>query len=176
MKKILYCLLGIALLAGCGHKASREEQIKNIEEMEQNFSYNVLDTDTLMPVEMIRLYRQFYTQFADDSLAPVYMERTANMCITLGRQDEAVALFDSIINFYPGYEDLPLCYFFKGFAFENAEQYDSAKVAYTYFIENYPDHYLAAGAKASLEHLGQPLEDMLADILADANDANLAQE
>ena len=42
----------------------------------------------------------------------------------------------------------------KGYAYEVAEQIDQAREAYTYFVENYPDHYLAADTKKMIPFLG----------------------
>ena len=38
--------------------------------------------------------------------------------------------------------------------FENAEQFDSARVAYTTFVDNFPNHPLAHDTRQSLQYLG----------------------
>lgn len=178
MKKIVFCLLGFALLAACGHKMSREEQIKAIEEKEQTLDFDQFDADVADSVlgEMVGLYRQFYHQFPSDSLAPVYMQRAADLNITLGRADEAVAVLDSIITMHPDYEDVAGCYFLKGYAYETAENYDAAREAYTYFVETYPDHYLANDTRTTLQYLGLSPEEMFEAIMAGATDKNLVME
>lgn len=178
MKNIFICLLGIAMLAACGHKTDREEQIRNIEEREQNFEFDVYDTTGLdaSAAEMIGLYRQFYTDFPTDSLAPVYMQRAADIDISLGRPADAVALLDSIITLHADYADVAGCWFLKGYAYETAEDYDAARQAYTYFVDTYPDHYLAADTRITLQYLGLSAEEMFEAIMAGATDKNLVME
>lgn len=178
MKKTLVILMGVAMLAACGHKMSREEMMKEIEDHEYALDISYLDVDSADSViaEMVDLYRQFYRQFPTDSLAPVYMQRTADMCITAGRNDEAVAVLDSIIALYPDFADLAGCWFLKGYAYQNAEQFDSARTAYTYFVDTYPDHYLAKDTRTTLQYLELSPEEMLAQILAGATDENLVME
>ena len=178
MKKIILCLMGIALMAACGHKMNREEMIKNIEEHEQTLEMDYLDVPDSrdMASEMMSLYRQFYTAFPNDSLAPIYMQCTADLEITFEMTDDAVALLDSIITQYPGYEDVAGCWFLKGYAYESVENYDSARVAYTYFVDNYPDHYLANDTRTTLQYLGLSPEEMFEAIMDAATDKNLVME
>lgn len=165
MKKILICLAAVALLAACG--PNREKEIKAIEEHEQNLSTLDLGTDESEFVEVVALYRQFAHDFPNDSLAPVYLMRAADACISAGMPEQAVGLLDSIISIYPGFEDMGGCYFLKGYAYETAEQFDAAKEAYTYFVDNYPDHYLAADTRKTLPYLGMSAEEMFEAIMAE---------
>ncbi len=176
MKRIILILAGLALMTACGHKASQEELAKEIEEQEATLNYLDIDNADSTLCEMISLYRQYYNRFPADSMAPVYMRRTADLCITLGSADEAVALLDSIIAMYPDYDDLAGCWFLKGYAYETAENYDSARVAYTYFVETYPDHYLAKDTRTTLQYLGLPVEEMFEAIMAGATAENLVME
>lgn len=178
MKKILLCLMGIALLAACGSKMNREELVATIEEHEQNMEFDILDTAGVeaSATEMIDLYRQYYTAFPTDSLAPVYMQRAADINISVGRPIEAVAILDSIIDQHKDYADVAGCWFLKGYAYETAEDYDAAREAYTYFVENYPDHYLANDTRTTLQYLGLSPEEMFEAIMAGATDKNLVME
>jgi tetratricopeptide (TPR) repeat protein len=135
-----------------------------------------VSSDDDAAIELLALYRKFAADFPEDSLAPAYMTKAADLCINLGKSEEAVALLDSVINLYPGYDDIAGCYFLKGYAYENAEQYEEAKEAYTYFVENYPDHYLATDTKVMLNYIGMNPEEMFDAIMANATDQNLAQE
>ncbi len=175
MKKILTLIAGIALLAACS-APDREKELNNIAEHEQMLSAIDVSSDDDAAIELLALYRKFAADFPEDSLAPAYMTKAADLCINLGKSEEAVALLDSVINLYPGYDDIAGCYFLKGYAYENAEQYEEAKEAYTYFVENYPDHYLATDTKVMLNYIGMNPEEMFDAIMANATDQNLAQE
>jgi tetratricopeptide (TPR) repeat protein len=175
MKKILTLIAGIVLLAACS-TPDREKELNNIAEHEQMLSAIDVSSDDDAAIELLALYRKFAADFPEDSLAPAYMTKAADLCINLGKSEEAVALLDSVINLYPGYDDIAGCYFLKGYAYENAEQYEEAKEAYTYFVENYPDHYLATDTKVMLNYIGMNPEEMFDAIIANATDQNLAQE
>ena len=174
MKRLLICLMGISLLAACG--PNREKQIKAIEEHEHSLSTLEMSTEDSGLAEMISLYRTFAKDFPNDSLAPVYLMRAADLSITAGKTDEAVSLLDTIITIYPGFEDLGGCWFLKGYAFETAEQYDRAREAYTYFVDNYPDHYLAPDTRKTLPYIGMTAEEMFEAIMNMADEDNLAQQ
>ncbi len=169
MRRTLFCLLGIALLASsCG--PNREKAIKTIEEHEQAISTLDMNTQDEDLTELVGLYTQFAKDFAEDSLAPVYMLRASELCISLGRTEQAVGLLDSVINLYPGFEDLGGCWFMKGYAYENAERFDEAREAYNYFVENYPEHYLAADTRKTLPYLGMTAEEMFEAIMGSAEE------
>lgn len=163
MKRTCILVLGALLAVACG--PNRETQIKNIEEHEQNLSMFDMGSDDAQAEEMLGLYHQFVKDFPDDSLAPVYLVKLADINIALGRTDEAVACLDSVINLYPGYDDLGGCLFLKGVAYEANEQYDLARQAYTVFVDNYPDHYLASDTRKMLPYVGMTPEEMLEAIM-----------
>ena len=175
MKKILTLIAGVLLMAACS-SPDREKELEKIAEHEQMLSAIDVSSDDSAALEMLALYRQFATDFPDDSLAPAFMARAADLCINLGKNDDAVNLIDSIVTLYPGYEDIAGCYFLKGYAYESAERYDEAKEAYNYFVENYPDHYLAADTKVMINYIGMSPEEMFDAIMANATDQNLAQK
>lgn len=174
MKKILCCLMGIMLLAACG--PNREQRVKEIEEHELQLSTIDISSDDSEAVEMLSLYRRFAADFSDDSLAPVYMMRAADLSINLGQTEQAVALLDSVTELYPGFEDVAGCMFLKGYAYECAEMYDQAKEAYTQFVETYPDHYLAQDTRKMLQYIGMSPEEMFEAVMNSATDANLTME
>lgn len=163
----------VMLLAACG--PNREQEIQNIEQHEIELSSIDISSDDSAAVEMVNLYRQFAANFPDDSLAPAYMQRAAEISINLGQTDQAIDLLDSIVTLYPAYEDVAGCYFMKGYAYEVAEQIDMAREAYTYFVENYPDHYLAPDTKKMINFLGMTPEDMFDAIMNMANDEGMTR-
>lgn len=174
MKKTLVIIAASLLMIACGQ--DREKEIKNIEQHEIELSTIDISSDDSAAVEMVALYRQFAADFPDDSLAPAYMQRAAEISINIGQTEQAIDLLDSIITLYPAYEDVAGCYFMKGYAYEVAEQIDQAREAYTYFVENYPDHYLAADTKKMIPFLGMTPEDMFDAIMNLANDEGMTRE
>lgn len=173
MKKTLVIIAATLMMIACGQ--NREKEIKNIEQHEVELSTLDISSDDSAAVEMVELYRKFAADFPDDSLAPAYLQRAAEICINLGQTDEAVELLEDIITTYPAYEDVAGCHFMKGYAYEVAEQIDQAREAYTYFVENYPDHYLAADTKKMIPLLGMTPEDMFDAIMNLANDEGVTR-
>lgn len=163
----LMVALCVATLVGCG--PNREKQIQAIEAHEQSLSMPDLETEDSVFTELIGLYRAFAADFPDDSLAPVYLMRAADASISAGQPEQAVELLDNVIDQYPGFEDMGGCWFLKGYAYETAERFDEAREAYTYFVDNYPDHYLAADTRKTLPYLGMTAEEMFEAIMEAAN-------
>lgn len=174
MKKTAIVLVAAVLMAACG--ADREKEIKTISDHEVALSTIDISMDDSEAVEMLELYRQFAADFPEDSLTPGYLMRAADLCINIGQTEQAISLIDTVLTLYPGYEDIAGCYFMKGYAYDSAEQYEEAREAYTYFVENYPDHYLANDTRKMLDYLGMTPEEMFDAVMNAANDKNLAQQ
>ncbi len=174
MKRILCCLAVLTMLVACG--PNRSELVQKIEDCEREMSMVDMAADDTKPHEMIALYRQFVNHFPNDSLAPVYISRIADISINIGKTEQAVDVLDSIIALYPDYGDLAGCQFMKGYAYEIGGQYDMAREAYTEFVETYPDHYLAADMKKMLPYIGLSPEEMFEAIIATATDTNLTAQ
>jgi tetratricopeptide (TPR) repeat protein len=166
MKKILIVLTTALLIVSCSVNRDKEQQ--KIEQHEAALSSVDRLTANDETTEMLSLYRNYAKHFPDDSLAPVYLQRAADLSIALGATDAAVSLLDSVISLYPGFEDIGGCWFLKGYAYETAEMFDSARTAYTYFVDNYPEHSLAADTRRMIDYLGMSPEEMLEAILAKA--------
>lgn len=161
----------VVLMAACG--PNRDKELQAIEEQEEMLSSINVAYDDSNASEMLALYRKFVADFPNDSLAPVYMLRAADLCINIGRPEEAIDLLDSIIDMHPDFSDVAGCCFLKGFAYENAGLYDEAREAYSYFVETYPDHYLAEDVRKTIPYVGMTPEEMFDAIMNAANDEGI---
>lgn len=168
MKKIILAIMGLGLMVACGSKnevPERDVLVDSIEVMEQSLMNASVNTDLQKADRMIALYDLFANNYPDDSLAPIYMMRSAEIEINTGSYEAGIATLDSIMNLYPGYEDLPICQFMKGTAYEMNQQYDLAREAYTEFVEKYPDHVLASDTRKILPYVGLTPEEQLEAIM-----------
>ncbi len=170
MKRIIPITIVIILLTACRHTPSRDQAIADIVACEQQLAQVSVATDEETARQMTDLYCQFATLFPDDSLAPVYLSRAADISLNLGDNQQAIAILDSIIELYPGYEDIAGCLFLKGQAYENSEQYDLARQTYTQFVTEYPDHVLAPDTRIMLPYIGLPIEEMFNALIGDNTD------
>lgn len=168
MKKIVILTLGVLLTVACGHKneiPDHDALIDSIGNAEQNLASLSVGADTDKANHIIDLYRLFVCNYPEDSLAPVYMLRTAEVQINTGSFEAGIGTLDSIMALYPGFEDIAICQFLKGQAYEANQQYDLAREAYTEFVSNYPDHVLAADTRKMLPLIGLTPEEQLEAIL-----------
>jgi tetratricopeptide (TPR) repeat protein len=168
MKKIFLAIMGMGLMVACGSKnevPERDVLVDSIEVMEQGLMNASVNTDLEKANQMIALYDLFANNYPDDSLAPIYMMRSAEIEINTGSYEAGIATLDSIMNLYPGSEELPICPFMKGTAYEMNQQYDLAREAYTEFVERYPDHVLAADTRKILPYVGLTPEEQLEAIM-----------
>ena len=153
MKKLLFASLVLLAIVGCS--PNREKELRKIQQHEATLVAAENALDEQFCTRMVELYTRFSDHFPDDSLAPVFLFRAADVCVSsLANNERAVSLLDTVISLYPGFEDIAGCWFLKGLAYENAEQFDSARVAYTTFVDNFPNHPLAHDTRQSLQYLG----------------------
>lgn len=162
------------LLVACG--PNRDKEVEKITEMERQLSTIDISSDDSMATEAVEMYRKFAEKFPEDEMAPEYLKRAADISINIGQPEEAVEILDSIINIYPGYEDVAGCYFLKGYAYETAEEYDLARDTYTEFVEKFPNHYLAPDTKKILPYIGMSPEAMFEALINATSDENLVQK
>lgn len=169
MKKIILAVMGLCLVAACGSKnevPDRDVLVDSIEVMEQSLMNASVNTDLQKAGQMIALYDLFANNYPDDSLAPIYMFRSAEIEINTGNFEVGIATLDSIMELYPGYDDIAMCQFMKGWAYELNQQYDLAREAYTEFVAKYPDHVLAADTRKTIPKVGLTPEEQLEAIMA----------
>ncbi len=165
MKKLFVFAFACVMLAGC--KGGDEEKVLGHDELIDS----IATMDSLYAFEMVAnpekanaiidLYTQFVKGYPEDSLAPVYLMKMAETQISIGEFEAGIANLDSIITLYPGFEEVAGCQFLKGWAYEQNEQYDKAREAYTVFVTEYPDHVLAADVKKALPMVGLSPEEQL---------------
>ena len=162
--------------ASCGNN-SRQEALDKITKTEDSIDIQNTLVDTEVGMRLIDNYVAFSSQFPEDSLAPVFWHRAAQVAANIHRPDLAVVYLDTIIGQYADYKQLAECYFYKGFVLENvAQDYDNAKIAYQAFVDKYPNDPLAKDAKVLIENLGLSPEELLAKILQNADTSTLANK
>ena len=163
-------ILTLAVIAvACG--PNREQRIQEIETIEDSISEYAAVLDTVVAENLTTLYLNFSDKYPTDSLAPVYLFKAADIQSNLLHTERAISLFNRVIDSYPDFEEVPMCYFLIGNAYELNDQYDEARAAYQLFIDKYPDHFMAEQTRIMLPRVGMTPEEMLEDILANAADS-----
>ena len=171
MKKLTLITFAALLMVACG--PSREERISAIEDFEDSIFESAVAADPQVADQLTQLYVDFADKYPNDSLAPQYLMKAADVQSNVLHTERAVELFDRIIQDYPDFDEVPMCYFLKGNALELNSQMDEAKAAYEEFLAKYPDHYMADQTRKMLPLIYMSNEEKLAYILEHANDSLL---
>ncbi|MCQ2260963.1 MAG: tetratricopeptide repeat protein [Bacteroidales bacterium] len=174
MKKIASLMLAAVLFVACGpNREKLLDEIRTFEELINESPISAANPETAD--SLTDLYVSFADKFEQDSLSPAFLLKAGEVQSNVLHTEHAVEIFDRLIENYPDFEDLPMCYYLKANAYDMNSQYEEAKAAYEFFVSKYPDHFMARAAQISLDHLGMSPEEMLADILAHADDTIIAQ-
>lgn len=174
MKKIALLVFAAVLFVACG--PNREKLIDEINTFEEVINESPIAAANPATADSLTdLYVTFVDKFEKDSLAPVFLLKAGEVQSNVLHTEHAVEIFDRLIENYPDFEDLPMCYYLKANAYDMNSQYEEAKAAYEFFVQKYPNHFMARAAQVSLDHIGMSPEEMLADILAHADDTIIAQ-
>jgi outer membrane protein assembly factor BamD (BamD/ComL family) len=152
---IFAALILAVTLTSC--KPSREKSVSEIRGMEKklyeqpSFTYNKPRGDSLL-----RMYDDFVSRFPKDTLAPVFLFRAANLSISAGDGNKALSLLDRFATQFPDHPKVPVCFFFKGYVYENIlKNLDKAKESYLIYIEKYPNDVFVKDARMAIQNLGK---------------------
>lgn len=163
MKKNIFpiaLLLLLVVMIACQN--SRQEVIEQIKETEASvFDQNGM-IDQARVDELISVYISFADSYPQDSLAPGYLFRAADVAMTTNRSNQAITLYQRIREEYPDYRKVPEALFLEGYVYENyLGRLDKAKAIYEEFLEKYPDNDFADDAEISLKYLGKSPEELI---------------
>jgi TolA-binding protein len=120
--------------------------------------------------EAINTYEQIFEKHPDSPLAPkalfeigkLYQSRNVKDLNAVASLNKAIEYYGKIFNEYPKSEEAPKALFMKGFVQSNELQdYPAAKSSFNMFIQKYPDNEMVPSAKAELENMGKPPEEIL---------------
>lgn len=165
MKKLSAFLLFIPvflfLFPSC--KSHEEKLMARISEMENKFNNDSLNIpDKEQVVALIDMYAEFTENFKESPQSPGYLFSAGTYCMSYNLSTRAIAFFDTLIVRYPSYEKHPDSYFLKAFVYDTQlSNLPNARKAYEELIEKYPDHELAAQAKALVNLLGKDLDAII---------------
>jgi TolA-binding protein len=155
MKKLTFIAVAILTIVAC--QSPKEKALATIKALEANDS-------TFSPEQIEETkaaYLEFANKYPDDELAPEFIFKAGQRCNVTGEHQKAIDLFQQVIDKYPKHKIAEEALFLQAYVYENSIQdNDKAKVAYTKFIEFYPNSELAEDAKLSIENLGKTPEQI----------------
>lgn len=168
MKYFGYIVGLVFILSACNSSSNKTadsdgELNKSITELEAElFGSDENKIDRKKAVQLVDLYTEFANTYPDDSLAPEYLYKAADISMNMRRPIQTIELFDQILNEYPDFDKAPTVLFLKAFVYEDQmNDYDRASQYYKLFLKKYPDNEFADDAEVSLKNLGKTPEELI---------------
>jgi outer membrane protein assembly factor BamD (BamD/ComL family) len=155
MNKRILTILTVFTLVACN--SPKEKALENIKAMEANDS---IFTPKAIG-DMKSAYLDFANKYPDDELAPEFIFKAAQRCNASADHEEAIRLFNSIIEKYPKSKMCEEALFIQGYIYENSmHDFVKAKSVYADFLKKYPNSDLAEDAKLAIENMGKSPEEI----------------
>ncbi len=154
-------VLFIIVLAGCNSKEEARQTIQKAEK-ELYGENDEMDFEKEKVDKAIDAYKSYAENYQNDSLAPEYLFKAADLYRLKEEPKKALDIYQQIRDDHPDFRKAPHCLFLQGFVYENEiGKMDQAETKYQAFIDSYPDHDLADDARFSLKNLGKSPEDII---------------
>jgi tetratricopeptide (TPR) repeat protein len=163
-QKIILILLPVFLITGCGVNSEKKKVLDRIAVNEAKIFGDSKGTipDQKTGMEMIQAYTDYANAWPKDTLSAEFLFKGAEIAMNLNQSAMSIEYFNRILLNYHGFSKLPYCLFMQAYILENQmNQYDQAKTRYQEFIDKYPNHVLVKDAKASIENMGKPIEELM---------------
>ncbi|MFN8165182.1 MAG: tetratricopeptide repeat protein [Bacteroidia bacterium] len=141
---------------------SEQEKLKSKISREEksliNDSTRSLRMDTALTV--IADYLEYVKTYPKDTLSESYLLKAADVANGIKDYNRSVEILDRLLKEYPNSKRIAQAIFMQAFIYEtNIRNVEKAKEKYKDFLNRFPDHAMAEGAKASLNQLEQGLSD-----------------
>ena len=163
-RKIIFVVLSVLLVFGCGNNSEKKKALSRIAANEAKIFGDSTATipDQKTGMDMIQAYTDYSTAWPKDTISAEFLFKGAEIAMNLNQSAMAIDYYNRILLNYPGFKKRPYCVFLQAFILENQMNlYDQAKARYQEFIDKYPDHILAKDARASIENMGKPIEELI---------------
>lgn len=162
MKKLVFYLLILSVVfLSCN---SRQRLLNEIKAKEAQLwaDSSKFQMNNEVAKQIVDLYEKFANANPEDSIAPEYLFKEAEVSRALKQFDKSISIWQNISEKYPTFQKAPHCLFLQGFVYENdLKNIDKAREKYNLFLEKYPAHELSDDVKFSLQNLGKSPEDII---------------
>ena len=155
MKRNSLIIFMVFAFAAChSPKEKALDTIKKLEAADSIFSPKAIE-------DLKTAYLDFAGKYPDDELSPEFIFKSAQRCNAIAQHEQAIKLFQSIIDKYPKSKRCEEALFLQGYIYENSmKDLAKAKETYTKFLEKYPNNELADDAKLAIQNLGKSPEEI----------------
>ncbi len=162
--KAFSIFFAVLLFAGCGINSEKKKVLDRIAACEAKIYGDSTATipDEKTGMEMIQAYTDYSNAWPKDTISAEYLFKGAEIAMNMNKSAMAIDYYNRILLNYPDFKKSAYCVFLQAFILENQmNQFDQAKSRYEEFIDKYPDHVLAKDARASIDNMGKPIEDLI---------------
>ena len=139
--------------------------VKRIDSLEQKIEANKMSNllDQKLAKSAIDAYQRFATTFKNDTMAPWYLFKAADLSSSaLGMHQQGLAYYDIIITDYPKFPKYPETLFLAGFICQDKMQKGvEAKQYYDRLIKEFPKHEFVDDAQAMISFFGKSDEEIV---------------
>ena len=147
-------LMSLLFMLSCGENnqsQAQKEQGKqadqsilqgSIEKLEAELSANTDGkVDQIKAQELIDKSVEYVKAFPNDTKSPVYLFRSAEVCVGIGQYESAIKHWEQVKKDYSNHEKAAIALFLQGFTCENQiNDKNRAKKYYQDFLTRYPKH------------------------------------
>lgn len=138
------------------------EQIQDLENMLMQQTRDSMKINHKVARDYVTAIQLLAAIDSDNEKAPLLLNRAAAIAKGLGNNQQAITLYNWVINDFEGTGAAKKALFYKGFTLdEEMGDYARAREAYDKFLEKYPEDELAMQVKILKEQLGKSDEEIL---------------
>ncbi len=169
LRRSFFCtILGTTMLLwGCSSKpkgietATEAQLITSLGQLESQLRQNSgTSLDTAKINTFVQNAETLAERFPQDSLAPLYLFKAAELRHASGKWAEAIELWGTVDTKFKNYQRSPEALFMQGFVSENDLQNRKQAIRYyEVFLAKYPQHPMAEDAKVLIENLKKGVTD-----------------
>lgn len=172
MKKrsLILILLAALFLASCDtpqKSKSREQQIKDIAEMENDYRNSQATTHFMENAQkLLAGYADFVDQYPQDTLSPEFLMRSSIVALNTHQETYAITLLNRIYESYPNSPLRPEALFRQAYIYDDLLGYpDRARALYEQFLVMFPNDPLARDAEQLLKFVDEDPEEFIKFLL-----------
>jgi len=163
MMKFILLIPFVAFLVACGGAKTETptDVASRIKAMEDSV-FESMTFDRRKAQALVDVYKAYANAYPEDSLAPDYLFRAANVAKSMHEGEESIKLYDRVIKNYPSWKRLADVYYLKAFTIDSElDRKGEALMAYKEVIARFPDHAFAKDAKIMIENLQYTDEQLI---------------
>lgn len=175
IKIVIYISLAIVFFSACNSGNNKAEVLSEKEQLIQDIGdfekelFSETEADSEKAKKMIDLYISYTETYPEDTASAEYLFKASEIAMNFEQPHNAIRYLSSIETNYADFGKYSTTLFMKAFIYENyIGDIKNARIYYTRFIEEYPNHAFAKDAEAALIFLGTN-EDQLIELFQDIN-------